>query len=76
MGLECLSYLITFRTYGPWLHGDPQGSMDRNHNIHGTPRLAPNPHRKRAEAKQLKHTPIVLDTRQRRTVDQAVREVC
>jgi REP element-mobilizing transposase RayT len=71
-----LAYLITFRTYGTWLHGDAKGSMDRKHNIYGTPRLEPNLHRKSSEAKQLKHSPIVLNTQQRRIVEQSVREVC
>ncbi len=26
------AYLITFRTYGSWLHGDEKGSIDRKHN--------------------------------------------
>jgi REP element-mobilizing transposase RayT len=71
-----LAYLITFRTYGTWLHGVEKGSVDRKHNIYGTPRLAPNPHRKNTETRLLKHAPTVLDARQRRTVDRAVREVC
>ena len=32
-----LAYLITFRTYGTWLHGDARGSVDREHNVFGTP---------------------------------------
>jgi len=27
-----LAYLITFRWYGTWLHGDERGSIDRFHN--------------------------------------------
>jgi len=27
-----LAYLITFRAYGTWLHGDARGSIDRFHN--------------------------------------------
>ena len=26
-----LAYLITFNTYGTWLHGDRRGSVDSNH---------------------------------------------
>ena len=38
-----LAYLITFRTFGTWLHGDDRGSMDRHgKNIYGTERIAPN----------------------------------
>jgi len=39
-----LAYLITFRAYGTWLHGDSRGSVDRFHNRYGAPLIAPNPH--------------------------------
>jgi REP element-mobilizing transposase RayT len=70
------AYLITFRTYGTWLHGDERGSIDRKHNVYGTPRLAPNPNRKEVEARQLKHASIILTAEQRGIVEKAVREVC
>ena len=38
-----LAYLISFRTYGTWLHGDKRGSMDRKHNVYGTSKISPNP---------------------------------
>jgi len=28
-----LAFLITFRTYGSWLHGDMRGSIDRYNNV-------------------------------------------
>jgi REP element-mobilizing transposase RayT len=71
-----LAYLLTFRTYGTWFHGDERGSTDRKHNIYGTPRLPPNPAWMKAESERLKHAPIVLDTAQRMAVEVAVREVC
>ena len=37
-----LAYLISFRAYGTWLHGDRRGSVDRFHNRYGTPRIPPN----------------------------------
>lgn len=71
-----LAYLISFRTYGTWLHGDNRGSTSRKQNKYGTPRIAPNLRLQRAELKQLQHPPIKLDSRQRAVVEQAVREVC
>jgi len=71
-----LAYLITFRTYGTWLHGDERGSVDRQHNVYGTPRLGSNPNRKHVEEMQVKGPPIVLNAVQRVTVEKAVREVC
>lgn len=37
-----MAYLVTFRAYGTWLHGDKRGSVDRFHNRFGTPRIAHN----------------------------------
>lgn len=71
-----LAYLITFRTYGTWLRGDERGSMDREHNSYGTPRIAPNPTLEKADATRLRHSPLTLDPRQRQVVEQAIREVC
>lgn len=52
-----LAYLITFNTYGSWLHGDRRGSVDRFHNRYGTPRVAANPLRESYERGLLKHPP-------------------
>jgi REP element-mobilizing transposase RayT len=71
-----LAYLITFRCYGTWVHGDKRGSMDRKHNIYGTAKIAPNPHLQKSDTKQLKHPLITLDAQQRKVVERAVREVC
>ena len=59
-----LGYLITFRSYGTWLHGEP-GSVDRFHNIYGTPRLPGNQKRKQYNQRILKQRPVKLDARQR-----------
>src|SRR6185295_12459406 len=68
-----LGYLITFRCYGTWLHGDPRGSMDRKHNVHGTPKITPNTNLEQSDSRQTKHVPIVLDARQRKAVEGAAR---
>jgi hypothetical protein len=49
-----LAFLITWRTYGTWLHGDSRGSVDRAHNRYGTPRLPPNKVRQQYERNLLK----------------------
>ncbi len=71
-----LAYLITFRCYGTWLHGDERGSMDRKQNIYRTPKIPPNVRLERSDTRVLRHSPHVLDGRQRSVVDKAVREVC
>lgn len=71
-----LAYLITFRCYGTWLHGDERGSMNRKQNRYGTARIQRNAKLERAEAAQLKSKAIELDARQRPVVEEAIREVC
>ncbi|SRR5712692_336478 len=71
-----LAYLITFRCYGTWVHGDERGSMDRKTNVYGTPKIPPNIRLQTSDTKQLKHPPVKLDARRRRVVESAVREVC
>ncbi len=71
-----LAYLITFRCYGTWLHGDARRSTDRKQNIYGTPRIAANPQLETSDTQQLKHLPITLEARQRQVIEQAVRDVC
>lgn len=72
-----LAYLITFRCYGTWLHGDERGSVDRHgRNIYGTPRIAPNQKLKDADAKLLKNPPVVLDQAQRTVVERAINNFC
>ncbi len=71
------AYLITFRCYGTWLHGDERGSYRRNSGvISGVSRVPPRPRLRQAEIKQLAHGPVRLNKRQRATVERAVREVC
>jgi len=70
------AYLISFRTYGTWLHGDERGSISRKLNKYGTPRIKPNRRLQLAERAQLKHPPVCLNGRQRPVVEAAIREVC
>jgi hypothetical protein len=36
-----LAFLITFRSYGTWLHGDERGSVNRFHNQYKSALLPP-----------------------------------
>ena len=71
-----LAYLITFTCYGVRLHGDESGSVDRDHNLHGTPFLSPNPARVRSETRRAKQKPHILDRSGRTRVLEALREMC
>ncbi len=71
-----VAYLITFTTYGTWMHGDARSSVDADHRVYGTPYAKPNVRRERVERAKLKHPSVVLSDVQRAIVDQAVRGVC
>ena len=71
-----LAYFISFRTYGTWLHGDKRGSIDRHHNSYGAPYIEPNEKWRHYNQQLLKEKPLILNARQRRLVEDAVRETC
>ena len=71
-----LAYLITFRTYGTWLHGDELGSVDRSHNQYKAPLIAPNENWQAHNYRQLKNNPVILNAAQRETIEKSVRETC
>lgn len=70
-----LGYLITFRSYGTWLHGK-HGSVDRFHNIYGTPRLQADEKRKQYNRRLLKQPPVKLTAPKRAAVLSAIKETC
>ena len=71
-----LAYLITFRSYGTWLHGDERGSVDRHRNRHGAPRIPRNAPWNGVNERTLKHPPAALDAARRRAVKAAIHETC
>jgi REP element-mobilizing transposase RayT len=71
-----LAYLITFRAYGTWLHGDTRGSVDQHHNRFGSPRIATNEPWRKHNQSLLAQPPVKLRSRQRRLVEEAIRETC
>jgi REP element-mobilizing transposase RayT len=71
-----LAYLITFRCYGTWLHGDERGSVDRRNNLYGAPRIPGHKARHEASIGNLKHPPVNLNAAMRNSVEKAIRETC
>jgi REP element-mobilizing transposase RayT len=74
--LECMTYLITFSTYGSHLHGDERGSVDRDHNLPGSRSCAPNHNRKRFEEQQMTQAPYLMGEPRRRLVLEGIRDAC
>jgi len=71
-----IGYLITFRCYGTWLHGDERGSVDRHHRAYGTPGLPPSALRRQHDHNLLKQPPVKLNSRERPIVESTIRETC
>lgn len=71
-----LAYLITFTTYGTWLHGDERGSVDRSHNTYGTPYLAADQRRLRYDKSARKGKEVTLNADRRDVVRRTIVEVC
>ena len=67
-----LAYLITFRTYGTWLHGDERTSVSRQSKGIIDINL---PLKEHMEAK-MTGKPVILDRAQRLVVQDSVKEVC
>ncbi len=70
------TYLITWTTYGTWLHGDERGSVDRVQNTTDQPRLDASPSFVARDARQLKHDPFTLSDADRKVVGTTVRDHC
>jgi REP element-mobilizing transposase RayT len=71
-----LAYLISFRTYGTWLHGDERGSIDRFHNRYRSPYVATNRQWHAFNQETLKTEPLILTATQRKSVEEAIIETC
>ena len=70
-------YMITFRCYGTWLHGDERGSVDRRfYNIYGSAKIKPDAEKVRSKNRLMKGEPFALGTKERRVVKAAIMRVC
>lgn len=71
-----LAYLITFRTYGTWLHGDARTSVDRRHNVPGTPPIEPDEQLYAEAVRRMKQPPVELSIAAREVAARTMNEVC
>ncbi len=69
-----LAYFITFTTYGTWLHGTTKGkgSVDKEHNEHGTPYVEPDAEREQEAREALAQPPYVMSAAERDIVCRAI----
>ena len=71
-----MRYFITFVCYGSHLHGRESGSVDRHHNLPGTPLLEPDSPRATKELRRMAQGSYCLDRSSREAVLEAMREAC
>jgi REP element-mobilizing transposase RayT len=71
-----LAYFLTWHTYGTWLPGHVQGSVDEEHCEVGSPFAPPELERVARSSAALVHAPVTLDKPRRAAVQAAVVEVC
>ena len=72
-----LAYLITMRSYGTWLHGDENGSVDRHgFNTFGTPRMPESSILLDFMRQEMKGDAVLFDKSARLYILEAVKEVC
>jgi len=70
-----VAYFLTWHTYGTWLPGHAQGSVDDEHCQFATPFVDPDPARVARNAGELVHPPVILDKLRRAAVHAATIEV-
>ena len=71
-----LAFLLTFTTYGTWLHGSVKGSVDAQHNRYGDDFIEEDAEWERQEFSKLKCPPVYLSEQQRTIIESAMREAC
>ena len=71
------AYLLTFRSYGTWLHGDKRGSVDRRKfNRYGAAGIKVNSGLENAERKKIQVSAISFNKKQRSVIERSIKEVC
>lgn len=70
-----LAYLITWRCYGTWLHGEP-GAVDRRRNVHDTPTIPRNQIFADWNRDEMKQPQMILTGEQRRVIAESIERTC
>jgi hypothetical protein len=70
-----IAYHITFGTYGCRLHGDPRGTVDRQHNRFLDPIIGEDSHREFENQERLRFAPITLTVEQRTFLENVTAEI-
>lgn len=71
IGAMALAYLITWRCYGTYLHGEP-GAVRRGADVYGEALPEPSPRLRETERAAMRQAPMILDERMRAVVTEAI----
>lgn len=71
-----VAYFITFHTYGTWLHGRAEGSVDYHRRKRGAPFVRPDERLVTARQRQMKADSVRLDESCRKVVLHSILETC
>jgi REP element-mobilizing transposase RayT len=71
-----IAYLLTWTTYGTWLHGDERGSVDRKAKRPFRNFVPPNPRFEALRVEQLKFPPLLIAPKMRRVIREAIEQDC
>lgn len=70
------AWLLTWTTYGTWLHGDERGSWDRKRNPKASEFVAPNIRLLALRRSQLKYEPLLINPAMRKVMREAIEQDC
>lgn len=70
------AYLFTITPYGSRLHGDERGTVDADHNLHGTPTVPADPDLKERRANSLRESPLLIDPKMRAVIEGTLAQHC
>ena len=71
-----VAYLLTWTTYGSWLHGDARGSVDAEHNVKGHPTLDRDDFLHAAVSQRMSSDAVVFGEREREIVADVIGAHC
>ena len=71
-----VAFLLTFRSYGTWLHGDDRGSVDDANNQFGLPLIPSDPKRVLDASRRMRQSPMIFSSQMREVIERAMKEHC
>ena len=71
-------FLLTWTTYGTWLHGDERGSVRRELKKHGwpKPKIEADPAMLQTMRRKLRQEPFLIEPGARGIIEDTIKEVC